>query len=51
MVEVLTLEVVGLFVLLAGFVVGLGAVTVIDVHGFLGGGRCIGVRRRRGRIR
>ena len=34
--DVLTLEVVGLFVLLAGFVVGLGAVTVIDVHGFLG---------------
>ena len=26
----------GLFVLLAGFVVGLGAVTVIDIHGWLG---------------
>jgi len=26
----------GLFLLLAGFVVGLGAVTVIDLHGFLG---------------
>lgn len=26
----------GLFILLAGFVVGLGAVTVIDLHGFLG---------------
>jgi hypothetical protein len=26
----------GLFLLLAGFVVGLGAVTVIDFHGFLG---------------
>ena len=32
----LSLDAVGLFVLLAGFVVGLGAVTVIDVHGFLG---------------
>lgn len=27
---------VGLFLLLAGFVLGLGAVTVIDLHGFLG---------------
>ena len=35
-VSFLSVEVVGLFVLLAGFVVGLGAVTVIDVHGFLG---------------
>lgn len=26
----------GLFLVIAGFVVGLGAVTVIDVHGFLG---------------
>ncbi len=26
----------GLFLLLAGFVLGLGAVTVIDLHGFLG---------------
>ncbi|MGB0757358.1 MAG: hypothetical protein ACPGO5_02785 [Patescibacteria group bacterium] len=26
----------GLFVFLAGFVIGLGAVTVIDIHGFLG---------------
>jgi hypothetical protein len=26
----------GLFLLLAGFVIGLGAVTVIDIHGFLG---------------
>lgn len=30
------LDVVGLFVMLAGFVIGLGAVTVIDLHGFLG---------------
>lgn len=27
---------VGLFILFAGFVIGLGAVTVIDLHGFLG---------------
>ncbi len=27
---------IGLFLLIAGFVVGLGAVTVIDLHGFLG---------------
>ncbi len=27
---------VGLFVLIAGFIIGLGAVTVIDIHGFLG---------------
>ncbi len=26
----------GLFLFLAGFVIGLGAVTVIDIHGFLG---------------
>lgn len=26
----------GLFLLLAGFIIGLGAVTVIDIHGFLG---------------
>jgi len=30
------LDVMGLFMLLAGFVIGLGAVTVIDIHGFLG---------------
>ena len=30
------LDVFGLFLLLSGFVVGLGAVTVIDVHGLLG---------------
>ena len=34
--DVFTLEVFGLFIMLAGFVVGLGAVTVIDIHGFLG---------------
>ena len=31
-----TLDVLGLFLCLAGFVIGLGAVTVIDIHGFLG---------------
>ncbi len=30
------LDFLGLFSLLAGFVIGLGAVTVIDLHGFLG---------------
>jgi hypothetical protein len=30
------LDLTGLFLVLAGFVVGLGAVTVIDLHGFLG---------------
>ena len=27
---------IGLFLILTGFVIGLGAVTVIDIHGFLG---------------
>jgi hypothetical protein len=30
------LDIVGIFLMIAGFVVGLGAVTVIDLHGFLG---------------
>jgi len=30
------LDVLGLFLFLSGFVIGLGAVTVIDLHGFLG---------------
>ncbi len=30
------LDVISLFLLIAGFVIGLGAVTVIDLHGFLG---------------
>lgn len=30
------LDVLGLFLMLSGFVIGLGAVTVIDIHGFLG---------------
>lgn len=30
------LNFVGLFMLLMGFIIGLGAVTVIDIHGFLG---------------
>ncbi|MDQ3076210.1 MAG: hypothetical protein M3Q34_03725 [bacterium] len=32
----LTLDFIGLFILFAGFIIGLGAVTVIDLHGFLG---------------
>lgn len=31
-----TIDFIGLFMLLAGFIVGLGAVTVIDLHGFMG---------------
>lgn len=30
------LQTSGLFIFMAGFVIGLGAVTVIDLHGFLG---------------
>ena len=30
------MEFVGLYIHLAGFIIGLGAVTVIDLHGFLG---------------
>jgi hypothetical protein len=30
------LNIIGLFTLLAGYIIGLGAVTVIDIHGFLG---------------
>jgi hypothetical protein len=30
------LNTIGLFIFIAGFVIGLGAVTVIDIHGFLG---------------
>lgn len=30
------LDFIGLCIMLAGFVIGLGAVTVIDIHGFLG---------------
>ena len=30
------LDIIGLFLFLAGYVLGLGAVTVIDIHGFLG---------------
>lgn len=32
----ITVDFLGLFLLMAGFVVGLGAVTVIDIHGLLG---------------
>ncbi|MFA7302260.1 MAG: hypothetical protein WC030_00730 [Candidatus Paceibacterota bacterium] len=30
------MQTLGLFILMSGFVIGLGAVTVIDLHGFLG---------------
>ncbi len=36
LLETNPLDVLGLFVFLAGFVIGLGAVTVIDLHGFMG---------------
>jgi len=32
----IVVDTIGLFLFLAGFIVGLGAVTVIDIHGFLG---------------
>jgi hypothetical protein len=32
----MNLDILGLLLLLAGFIIGLGAVTVIDIHGFLG---------------
>jgi hypothetical protein len=32
----LTLDFLGLFIFISGFIIGLGAVTVIDLHGFLG---------------
>jgi len=35
-IEIPWLDIAGLFLLIAGFVIGLGAVTVIDLHGFLG---------------
>ena len=36
MKEIPWLDVLGLFLFIAGFIIGLGAVTVIDLHGFLG---------------
>ncbi len=30
------MQILSLFILVAGFIIGLGAVTVIDLHGFLG---------------
>lgn len=30
------MEFIGLFIMIAGFIIGLGAVTVIDLHGFFG---------------
>ena len=35
-ITLLSTDTIGLFIMLAGFVIGLGAVTVIDIHGFLG---------------
>lgn len=32
----ITLDFIGLFIFISGFIIGLGAVTVIDIHGFLG---------------
>jgi hypothetical protein len=32
----LNLDAIGLFITIAGFIIGLGAVIVIDIHGFLG---------------
>jgi len=32
----LNVDFIGLFVFISGFIIGLGAVTVIDIHGFLG---------------
>lgn len=32
----INLDLIGLFILFTGFIIGLGAVTVIDIHGFLG---------------
>lgn len=32
----ISLDFIGLFMFVAGFIIGLGAVTVIDIHGFLG---------------
>jgi hypothetical protein len=34
--NIFTLDVIGLFTSIMGYIVGLGAVTVIDLHGFLG---------------
>lgn len=34
--NILNLDTIGLFIFISGFVIGLGSVTVIDIHGFLG---------------
>lgn len=36
MINSMILDILGLFIFIAGFVIGLGAVTVIDIHGLLG---------------
>jgi len=33
---IINLDFIGLFIFIAGFIIGLGAVNVIDIHGFLG---------------
>lgn len=35
--DIFSLDIFGLFILIAGFVIGLGAVTLIDLRGFLNG--------------
>lgn len=35
-VSINIIDFIGLFIFLSGFVIGLGSVTVIDIHGFLG---------------
>lgn len=47
-VQFFSLDIVGLFILLAGFVISLGAVTVIDIHGFWGANHHTGMRRPHG---
>jgi len=33
---ILNSDFIGLFIFIAGFIIGLGSVTIIDIHGFLG---------------
>lgn len=35
-IYMVNLDLIGLFIFIAGFIIGLGSVTVIDIHGFLG---------------
>jgi len=45
MQEIPWMDIIGLFIFLSGFIIGLGAVTVIDLHGFLGRKSLTGPRR------